>query len=370
MDEQLGKRGAEKEVELPARKKGKKGGSSARGKDSHESVEAFKDDLVRVVPYRKPTAEDDVGAVVLLSKQDKAPQLQLSEDRLSVTGQKGFRSVRATHGAHEGTFYCEATVQHLGSTGHCRLGWSSKRAEINAPVGYDAFGVGYRDLEGSSIHKALRSSYGAAYSEGGVIGLLLHMPPGGRPMEARAAQVVRYKGLLYQVQEDEPEPKPLPGSFVGFFRNGQWQGKAAEDLLEGTYYPTVSLFTLPEQAEGATVTMNFGPNFKFPPEFTVLGLPAAEPVSALPAQAAAAEAATAAELMGEDPAAAAAAAAEAPAEAAAAAAAAGDAAPGKATGDGGSISVAAAAEQQQQAGEAAVPAAAAAAPGSPQLPGL
>jgi Set1/Ash2 histone methyltransferase complex subunit ASH2 len=347
MDEQLGKRGAEKEVELPARKKGKKGGSNARGKDSQEAVEAFKDDLVRVVPYRKPTAEDDVGAVVLLSKQDKAPQLQLSDDRLAVTGQKGFRSVRSTHGAHEGTFYCEATVQHLGSSGHCRLGWSSKRAEINAPVGYDAFGVGYRDLEGSSVHKALRSSYGAAYSEGDVIGLLIHLPAGGRPMEARAAEVVRYKGLLYQVQEDEPEPKPLPGSYVGFFKNSQWQGKAAEDLLEGTYYPTVSLFTLPEQAEGATVTMNFGPNFKFAPEFSVHGLPAAEPVSALAAQAAAAEAATAAELMGEDPAAAAAA-------ATAAAAAAGIA---------GEDSDAA--QQQQQPGAGVAATAAVPAPGLP-----
>jgi Set1/Ash2 histone methyltransferase complex subunit ASH2 len=357
MDDQLGKRGAEKEVELPARKKGKKGGSNARGKDSHESVEAFKDDLVRVVPYRKPSAEDDAGAVVLLSKQDKAQQLQLSEDRLAVTGQKGFRSVRATHGAHEGTFYCEVTVQHLGSSGHCRLGWSSRRAEINAPVGYDAFGVGYRDLEGSSVYKALRSSYGAAYGEGDVIGLLLHLPAGGRPLEARAAEVVRYKGLLYQVQEDEPDPKTLQGSFVGFFKNGQWQGKAAEDLLEGTYYPTVSLYTLPEQAEGATVTVNFGPNFKFAPEFTALGLPAAEPVSALVAKAAAAEAATAAELMGEDPAAAAAAAA---AEAAVAA--------GDANGNAAAADEQQQQQQQQEAEEAAAAVAAAAAPGSPQLP--
>ncbi len=30
------------------------------------------------------------------------------------------------------------------------------------------------------------------------------------------------------------------------------------DVHEGTYYPAVSLFTLPEQSEGATVTFNFG----------------------------------------------------------------------------------------------------------------
>lgn len=36
---------------------------------------------------------------VLLSRNGKAPQLQLSEDRLAVTGTKGFRIVRASHGA-------------------------------------------------------------------------------------------------------------------------------------------------------------------------------------------------------------------------------------------------------------------------------
>lgn len=30
------------------------------------------------------------------------------------------------------------------------------------------------------------------------------------------------------------------------------------DLTEGTYYPAASLYTLPEQTEGATVTFNFG----------------------------------------------------------------------------------------------------------------
>ena len=31
------------------------------------------------------------------------------------------------------------------------------------------------------------------------------------------------------------------------------------DVLEGTYYPCASIYTLPEQTEGATVTFNFGP---------------------------------------------------------------------------------------------------------------
>jgi len=39
---------------------------------------------------------------------------------------------------------------------------------------------------------------------------------------------------------------------------GMTAGVLCRDIHEGTYYPAVSLFTLPEQSEGATVTFNFG----------------------------------------------------------------------------------------------------------------
>lgn len=42
--------------------------------------------------------------------------------------------VRATHGAHQGTWYYEVRVTHLGATGHARLGWATRKAELQAPV--------------------------------------------------------------------------------------------------------------------------------------------------------------------------------------------------------------------------------------------
>ena len=39
----------------------------------------------------------------------------------------------------------------------------------------------------------------------------------------------------------------LPGSLVGFSVNGAWQGAAWADFAEGTYYPTASLYTMPDQ---------------------------------------------------------------------------------------------------------------------------
>lgn len=35
---------------------------------------------------------------VLLALHDRAPQLKISEDRLAATGEKGYCTVRATHG--------------------------------------------------------------------------------------------------------------------------------------------------------------------------------------------------------------------------------------------------------------------------------
>jgi hypothetical protein len=99
----------------------------------------------------KATAPSEDLSRVQLSKTHKAPQLQLSDDCLSVTGHKGYKTVRASHGAHSGAWYCEVTVKHLGSTGHVRLGWCTRKAELNAPVGYDEFGLCYRDLEGSKV---------------------------------------------------------------------------------------------------------------------------------------------------------------------------------------------------------------------------
>ena len=41
---------------------------------------------------------------------------------------------RATHGACEGTWYYELTIVHLGASGHVRLGWSTRKGELQAPV--------------------------------------------------------------------------------------------------------------------------------------------------------------------------------------------------------------------------------------------
>ncbi|KAF5840474.1 hypothetical protein DUNSADRAFT_16565 [Dunaliella salina] len=199
---------------------------------------------IRVDPKKDAAGEDK--HLVLLSKVGKAPQLQLSEDRLSVTGYKGFRSIRGNHGVHSGTWYCEARITHAGPTGTAVPAHASC-ASTHAPAR-------------ACLHVQ--------------VGLFLHMPEGGHPIEVQSQDVVRFKGSLYYVNEPEPTPKTLMGSTVAFSLNGQSQGAAYKDIPEGTYYPAASLYTLPEQTEGVTVAFNFGPNFAYAPP-QIDGCPAA-----------------------------------------------------------------------------------------------
>ena len=42
---------------------------------------------------------------------------------------------RATHGAFQGTWYFEIKITKLGKSGHVRLGWSTRKGDLQAPVG-------------------------------------------------------------------------------------------------------------------------------------------------------------------------------------------------------------------------------------------
>lgn len=165
-----------------------------------------KDDNVLLKPFHQ---EDDPSYPILLSKIYKAEKIELSADRLTASGSKGYRMVRATRGVVEGAWYFEIYVDRLGDTGHTRLGWSTRRGDLQAPVGYDAHSYSYRDLDGCKVHSALREGYGDAYNEKDVIGFYINLPrePG---FTRKPEEVVGYKGHPYIIVADEPL-YPLPG---------------------------------------------------------------------------------------------------------------------------------------------------------------
>ncbi|GMH11470.1 hypothetical protein Nepgr_013311 [Nepenthes gracilis] len=238
--------------------------------------------LIKPVPRLPDKNDDNPDMKICLSKIYKAEKVELSDDRMTAGSCKGYRMVRATRGVAEGAWYFEIKLMHLGDTGHARLGWSTEKGDLQAPVGYDANSFGYRDIDGSKIHKAWREKYGEeGYKEGDVIGFYINLPEGNSYMP-KPPQLVWYKGQRYLCAPDAKEdpPKIVPRSEISFFKNGTCQGVAFENLYGGRYYPAASMFTLPNQTN-CFVRFNFGPDFEcFPEDFE--GRPVPKPMIEVP----------------------------------------------------------------------------------------
>ncbi|XP_018790989.1 PREDICTED: set1/Ash2 histone methyltransferase complex subunit ASH2 isoform X3 [Bactrocera latifrons] len=204
---------------------------------------------------------------VLLALHDRAPQLKVSEDRLAVTGEKGYCMVRATHSVNRGRWYFEAVVEEMPEGAATRMGWGQEYGNLQAPLGYDKFGYSWRSRKGTRFHESHGKHYSDAYAEGDVLGFLIDLPDetdtNYLPNTFKDRPLVKFKSHLYyedkdKVQETLKGLKVLPGSTIEYFKNGKSQGVAFTDIYGGSYYPTISIH------KNATVAVNFGPNFKHP----------------------------------------------------------------------------------------------------------
>ncbi|PSN44435.1 Set1/Ash2 histone methyltransferase complex subunit ASH2 [Blattella germanica] len=206
---------------------------------------------------------------VLLALHDRAPQLRISEDRLAVTGDKGYCMIRATHAVSRGSWYWEATVEEMPEGSATRLGWAQEYANLQAPLGYDKFGYSWRSRKGSRFHECRGKHYSSGYGEGDTLGFLIILPESHTvnyiPHTYKDRPLVKFKSHLYYEEKDRVAEglkalKVLKGSQLIFFKNGVCQGVAFTDIYGGHYYPTLSLH------KTATVSVNFGPNFKYAPQ--------------------------------------------------------------------------------------------------------
>ncbi|XP_046613675.1 set1/Ash2 histone methyltransferase complex subunit ASH2 isoform X1 [Neodiprion virginianus] len=207
-------------------------------------------------------------STVLFALHDRAPQLRVSEDRLAVTGEKGYCMVRATHCVSRGTWYWEATIEEMPDGSATRIGWGQEYANLQAPLGYDKFGYSWRSRKGTRFHESRGKHYSPAYGEGDTLGFLITLPDSPHvthiPNTYKDRPLVKFKSHLYYEEKDQvPEAlkalKSLPGSKIVFYKNGVSQGEAFFDINAGAYFPTVSIY------KSATVSVNFGPNFKNSP---------------------------------------------------------------------------------------------------------
>lgn len=229
-----------------------------------------------------------------LAKENSAPQILIYQDMLTACNENGYRAVRAAFGVSSGSWFYE--IECLPHSGNIRLGWSTEKGDVQAPVGYDKYSYSYRDKEGTKFHVSQGLPYGQTYGPGDIIGCFIHLPKVESNEEERKENETPSQDVL-SIQEKpkqldpvqnspkesnppaltlpnsqqtitttitptvkkEEELKVLQNSKIIFFKNGFSQGVAFTDIYAGTYYPAASLYM------GATVKFNFGPSFIYPP---------------------------------------------------------------------------------------------------------
>ncbi|KAL6736077.1 hypothetical protein Aduo_006467 [Ancylostoma duodenale] len=219
---------------------------------------------------------------VSISPNDRAHELRVSDDQLTVTGFEGYRVARATHAVSKGTWYFEVNFLKQPEDSHIRIGWSQPLAVVQSCIGYNKLSYSWRSLKGTKFHDAIGKKYQfGGYKEGDVLGCLIHLPhnpvkPGPSnqwlPSSYKDLPLINFKHNYFYESHDEVADvlkslEPLHGSRIEFFKNGKPCGVAFTDIYKGFYHPAVSLF------KNATVRCNFGPKLQYLP-------PGAKPMSA------------------------------------------------------------------------------------------
>jgi Set1/Ash2 histone methyltransferase complex subunit ASH2 len=236
---------------------------------------------------------------VHLSKTDSAPQLKILDDRRLTAkgGMRGYRMSRATHGISSGCYYYEVVIleppsvseivaslptnTRIGKTlqqqmqqalkeeqenapktstfgGHVRLGFSMRTGDIQAPVGYDKWSFGIRDIGGAKVHCSKREDHwgGEDFGPGDVVGCLIY---------------------LQDSKKDDSSASTKHPNHIRFFKNGvsmgqfviskgKREGGVAFAIPDGVYYPAISLYM------GASVKVNMGPHFIYQPKKLPAGI--------------------------------------------------------------------------------------------------
>ena len=124
-----------------------------------------------------------------MSFEDTASHMFFDRAGTHVTSDKGFRMSRANVAVREGRWYWECKVtrgilKERGdgdpeSHGHVRVGFARREASLDAPVGFDAYSYGIRDVAGQKVHMSRPKDFfppGEDIKEGDVIGLEIQLP--------------------------------------------------------------------------------------------------------------------------------------------------------------------------------------------------
>ncbi|KZO95747.1 hypothetical protein CALVIDRAFT_515518 [Calocera viscosa TUFC12733] len=162
------------------------------------------------------------------SWEDRSPYVRVTQDGLSITTEKGFRSARCNVPVREGKWYMEVEILRGGGEGkgeggrrdgaHVRLGWGRREAPLNAPVGMDGYSYGLRDLTGDKVTLSRPRPYAPPFGSGDVVGMYISLPPRKQPNSKDPhdpARIVRkripiqFKGQVYFEAVEYPQNKEM-----------------------------------------------------------------------------------------------------------------------------------------------------------------
>ncbi|KAI1105174.1 hypothetical protein F4804DRAFT_304933 [Jackrogersella minutella] len=137
--------------------------------------------------YYRQTEPEPYGAHI--SFEDAATHMYMDQQGRHITTDKGFRTARANVAVRQGRWYWECKVTRgttksnadgtVESHGHVRLGFARREASLDAPVGYDAYSYGIRDVQGQKVHMSRPKDFfppGEEIKEGDVVGLEIELP--------------------------------------------------------------------------------------------------------------------------------------------------------------------------------------------------
>ena len=156
----------------------------------HASDSATK--LSRYVPTvaaAPPSAADASGAAASRDPGGTPDEADASAHRDSfvVSSSRGYSTSQSELRATTGAWYFELVVARLGDAGHARVGWAERLAETDAPVGADASGYAYCDVDGEKVHEGRREPYGEAFVAGDVVGCYLEVAAGATATASASA---------------------------------------------------------------------------------------------------------------------------------------------------------------------------------------
>lgn len=169
--------------------------------------------------YYRQTEPEPFGP--RMSFEDAAGHVFFDKSARQVTTDKGFRMARANVAVREGISYWECKITQgirklkdgeAKSDGgkHVRMGWARREASLDAPVGFDAYSYGIRDVSGEKVHMSRPKDFfpaGEGIKEGDVIGLEIQLPSEHLHRKIMSGQ---YNPAVDQADEEPPLTAEAP----------------------------------------------------------------------------------------------------------------------------------------------------------------